>query len=91
MIKCTVKDSKSSQVHKIHRVEYGIVNEYISKEEIEQVVQEECEVRFNLTFKVPIMKHALAKKLRYLEDENITETIVVGVYDIPTDLDETTK
>ena len=62
MIKHTVKDPKSPQVLKVQRVENGIVQEYNSKEDVEQVVQEECKIRFNLAHKAPIMKHALGKK-----------------------------
>ena len=62
MIKHTVKDPKSPQVLKVQRVENGIVQEYNSKEDVEQVVQEECESRSNLVHKAPIMKHALGKK-----------------------------
>ena len=91
MIKRTVKDPKSPQVLKVQRVENGIVQEYNSKEDVEQVVQEGCKTRFNLAHKAPIMKHALAKRLRYLEDEEIARAITEGTYDIPTDLDEPTK
>ena len=61
MIKRTVKGPKSPQVLKVQRVENGIVQEYNSKEDVEQVVQEECEIRSNLANKAPIMKHALGK------------------------------
>ena len=54
-------------------------------------MQKECEIRFNLTHKVPIIKHNLAKKLRYLEDEGIAKAITGGSYEIPTDLDEPIK
>ena len=37
------------------------------------------------------MKHFLAGKLRYLEDEEIAKAIVDGTYDIPPELDEATK
>ena len=37
------------------------------------------------------MKHLLAGKLRYLEDEDIAKAIVDGTYDIPPELDEATK
>lgn len=47
--------------------------------------------RFTLAHNVPIMKHLLAGKLRYLEDEEIAKAIVDGTYDIPPELDEATK
>ena len=68
-IKRTVKDPRSPQVLRVQRVEDCRVCEYRTKEEVEQVVQEECEVRFNLAHKAPIMKHTLANELGYLEDE----------------------
>ena len=37
------------------------------------------------------MKHALGKKLRYLEDDETVKAITEGTYDILTDLDEPTK
>ena len=86
-IKRMVKDPGSPQVLRVQRMENGHVCEYNNKEEVEQVVQEECEVRFNLPHKAPVMKHALANKLRYLEDEEIAKIRVEGTYEIPTDLD----
>ena len=68
-----------------------MVCEYTNKEDIEKVVQEECKSRFTLAHNAPIMKHFLAGKLRYLEDEDIAKTIVDGTYDIPPELDEATK
>ena len=67
------------------------MQEYNSKKDVEQVVQEECEIRFNLAHKAPIMNHALAKRLRYLEDEEIAKAITEGTYDIPTGINEPTK
>ena len=37
------------------------------------------------------MKHLLAGKIRYLEDEDIAKAIVDGTYDISPELDEATK
>ena len=37
------------------------------------------------------MKSLLGNKLRYLSDEELAKTIVDGTYDIPADLDDTTK
>ena len=65
--------------------------EYTSKEDIERVVQEECEARFTLAHNAPIMKHSLAGKLRYLEDEDVARAIVGGTYEIPPEVDEATK
>ena len=68
-IKYVVKDPRSSQVLKVQRLEHGVVREYTNKEDIEKVVQEECKSRFTLNHNAPIIKHFLAGKLRYLEDE----------------------
>ena len=86
-----VKDPRSSQVLKVQRVEHGVVCEYTTKEEVERVVQEECETRFAPAHNAPIMKHSLAGKLRYLEDKNIAKAIVDRIYEIPPHLDEATK
>ena len=90
-IKRTVKDPRSPQVLTVQRVEDGKVCEYKVKEEVEQVVQEECKVRFNLAHKAPEMKHVLANKLRYLANEELAKSIVEGTYKIPTNLDEATR
>ena len=68
-----------------------MVCEYTSKEEIERVVQEECETRFTLAHNDPILKHSLAGKLRYLEDEDVARAIVDGTYEISPELDKATK
>ena len=90
-IKYVVRDPRSSQVLKVQRLEHGAVCEYTNKEDIERVVQEECRSRFTLAHNAPIMKHLLAGKLRYLEDEDVAKAIVDGTYDIPPELDEATK
>ena len=90
-IKYVVKDPRSSQVLKVQRLEHGVVCEYINKEDIERVVQEECKSRFTLAHNAPIMKHLLAGKVRYLEDEDIAKAIVDGTYEIPPELDKATK
>ena len=91
MIQRTAKDLKSPQVLNVQRVETGIVKEYNTQEDVEQVVQEGCEVRFSLAHRAPIMKHTLAKKLRYLEDEKIAKATTEETYEVPTDLDEPIK
>ena len=89
--KFVVKDTHSSQVLKVQRVEHGVVCEYTTKEEVERVVQEECETRFTFAHNAPTMKHSLAWKLTYLEDEDIARAIVDGTYEIPPELDKATK
>ena len=91
MIQCTVKGARSPKVLNVKRVENDVVHEYNSQEDVEQVVQKECKIRFNLAHKATIMKHTLAKKLRHLKDEEIAKTITEGTYEIPTDLNEPIK
>ena len=74
-IKYVVKDLQSSHVLEVRRLEHGVVSEYTDKEEVERVVQEECEARFTLAHSAPTMKHSLARKLRYLEVEDIARAI----------------
>ena len=50
------------------------------------MVQEDCEARFTLAHNTPIMKHSLAGKLRYLEDEDVARAVVDGTYEIPPEL-----
>ena len=58
---------------------------------MEQVSQEECKVRFTLRNGARIIKHALAKKPRYLEDEETARVIFEGTYEIPGNLDDSTR
>ena len=44
-----------------------------------------------MAHKAPVTKHALANKLRDLEDEELAKFILEGTYEIPTALDEATK
>ena len=60
-IKRMVKDPGSPQVLRVQRMENRHVCEYNNKEEVEQVVQEKCEMRFNLANKAPVMKRAPTK------------------------------
>ena len=90
-IKYVVKDPQSSQVLKVQRLQHGVVCKYTDKEEVERVVQEECEARFTLAHSAPIMKHSLARKLRYLEDKDIARAIVDGTHEIPPKIDKAAK
>ena len=90
-IKTVVRDPKSPQVLRVQRVEDGELCEYNTKEEVEQVVQEECNARFTRAHKAPVMKNPLAKRLRYLEDEEVAKAIIEGTYEIPPELDDATR
>jgi len=55
LIKRTVKDPHSPSVLKVQRVVEGKIEEYTVQEDVEQVIQRECEVRFSLAHSTPIM------------------------------------
>ena len=90
LIKRTVSDPRSPSVLKIQKVVDGEVMEYTEQEEIEKVIQDECEVRFTLAHSAPIMTTLLGERLRYLEDEEIARQIITGTFEIPDDIDPAT-
>ena len=63
-----MSDPHSPSVLKIQKVVDGVVLEYMEQEEIEKVIQDECEVRFTLAHSAPIMNTLLGEQLRYLSD-----------------------
>ena len=89
-IKRTVSEPRSPSVLKIQKVVDGEVMEYTEQEEIEKVIQDECEVRFTLAHSAPIMTTLLGERLRYLEDEEIARQIITGTFEIPDDIDPAT-
>jgi hypothetical protein len=90
-IKQTVKYPPSLNVLRVQRVVNGEVKEYIMQEDVEQAIQQECEVRFSLTHSTPIMKTLLGERLRYLSDDSLARLIILGTYDIPSNLDPAKK
>ena len=76
---------------RVQRVVNGEVRDYIVQEDVEQAIQRECEVRFTLAHSAPIMKSLLGEWLRYLSDESLARSIIMGTYEIPSDLDPATK
>jgi hypothetical protein len=48
-------------------------------------------VRFSLAHSAPIIKTLLGERLRYLSDESLARSIILGTYDIPSDMDPATK
>ena len=91
LIQRTVKEPRNPAVIKVQKVVNGRTETYSEQAEIEATIQKECQVRFTLAYRAPIMKHLLANKLKCLSDEDIAKAIVEGTYEIPTDLDEATK
>ncbi len=61
------------------------------QEDAEQAIQRECEIRFTLAHSAPIMKSLLGKRLRYLSNESLARSIIMGTCEIPSDLDPATK
>ena len=90
LIKRTVKDPANPSVLRVQRVVNGEVKEYIVQEDVEQAIQRECEIRFTLAHSAPIMNSLLGERLRYLSDESLARSIIMGTYDIPSDLDPAT-
>jgi hypothetical protein len=67
------------------------VKEYIIQEDVKQAIQHECEARFLLAHSASIMKTLLRERLRYLSNEALARLIILGTYDIPSDMDPATK
>ncbi len=61
------------------------------QEDVEQAIQHECEVRFSLAHSAPVMKTLHGERLRYLSDESLARSIIMGTYDIPSEMDPATK
>jgi hypothetical protein len=91
LIKRTVKDPCSPSVLRVQWVVNREVKEYIIQEDVKQAIQRECEVRFSLAHSAPIMKTLLRERLRYLSDEALARSIILGTYDIPSNMDPAMK
>ncbi len=61
------------------------------QEDVENVIQCECEIRFSLTHSAPIMTTLLGKRLQYLSDNALARAIITKTYNIPSDMDPATK
>jgi hypothetical protein len=91
LIKRTVKDPANPSVLRVQRVVNGEVKDYIVQEDVKQAIQRECKIRFTLAHSAPIMKSLLGDWLRYLSDEPLARSIIMGTYDFPLDLDPATR
>jgi hypothetical protein len=91
LIKRTVKDPANPSVLRVQQVVNREVNEYIVQEDVEQAIQREYKIRFTLAHSTPIMKSLLGERLRYLSDESLARSIIIGTYEIPSDPDPATK
>jgi hypothetical protein len=86
LIKRTVKDPHSPSALKVQQVLGGETKEYIIQEDVENVIQKECEIRFSLAHSAPIMSTLLGDRLRYLGDEELARSITTGTFNISADL-----
>jgi hypothetical protein len=91
LIKWTVKDPHSPGILKVQRVIEGKTQEYKVQEDVKNVIQCECEIRFSLAHSAPIMTTLLGKRLRYLSNEALAWAIITKMYDISSDMDPATK
>ena len=62
LIQKTVKDPNSPAVLKVQTVTNGKTSTYTKQPDIERVIQKQCEYRFTMAHRAPIMKHKLGKK-----------------------------
>ena len=90
-IKRTVKDPANPSVLRVQWVVNGKVKDYTVQEDVEQAIQRECEIHFTLTHSAPIMKSLLGDRLRYLSEESLVRSIIMGTYEFPSDLDPATR
>ncbi len=86
-----VKDPQSPSVLRVQRVVGSKVKEYVTQEDVEQAIQQECKVRFSLAHSAPIMSTLLGERLGYRLDEELARSIIAGTYDTPSDMDPATK
>jgi hypothetical protein len=91
LIKRTVKDPHSPSVLKVQRVIEGETQEYKVQEDVENVIQCKCKIRFSLVHSAPIMMTLLNERLCYLSDKALVRAIITKTYDIPSDMDPATK
>ncbi len=91
LIKRTVKDPHSPSVLKVQRVMNGEIKEYEIQEDVKNAIQQECKIQLSLAHSAPIMTTLLRERLRYLSDEALARAIIIGTYEIPSDMDPATK
>ena len=69
LIKRTVKDPHSPSILKVQHIMNGEIKEYEIQEDVENAIQQECEIQFSLAHSAPIMTTLLGEQLQYLSDE----------------------
>jgi hypothetical protein len=91
LIKRIIKDPCSPSILRVQCVVDGETHEYASQDKVKNAIQRKWETRFSLAHSVPIMNTLLGEQLQYLSDETIARAIMLGTYDISTDLDLATR
>ncbi len=85
------KDPRAKSIlHPQKQLPDGSVVEATTKEEAEQMIFNETEVRFQLANDAPISKTMLINQLGYLADTDIAKQLVEGSYEIPDEVDDVT-
>ena len=69
----------------------GEVKEYTAQDEVEHAIQRKCEICLSLAHSAPIMTTLLRKRLWFLSDKPLARSIIMGTYEIPSDMDPPTK
>ena len=75
-----VREPNSLAMCKVQKVTGGNTSTYTEQHNIENIVQKECEVQFTLAHRVPIKKHLLANKLRFLSNKEVVKSMVKGTF-----------
>ncbi len=91
LIKKTVKDPHSPSVLRVQQVVEGEVKEYTVQDKVKHAIQRKCEICFSLAHSAPIMTTLLGERLCYLSDKALARSIIMGTYEIPSDMDPATK
>jgi hypothetical protein len=91
LIKRTVEDSHSPSILRVQRVVEGKVKEYTVQDKVEHSIQRKCKIRFSLTHSAPIMTTLLRERLRYFSAKALARSIIMGSYDISSDMDPATR
>jgi hypothetical protein len=61
------------------------------QEEVKHAIQRECKIWFSLAHSAPIMTTLLGERLRFLSDEALVRSIIMGTYKISYDMNPATR
>ena len=90
LIKRVVKDPRNGAVLEVEEVVNGKLVRHREKEAVEDCIQRNCEIRFQLAHGAPISKSVLADDLKVLSDSELARKLFTGSYEIPDDIDNAT-